>query len=401
MSLMSQVVTPKVLISRRRALAAVGGTLVVGAAPRAFAAGATPPSVITNPPRDWGKDAPPTIYPDPDIIVIDPAFKDSLLGITQIRRVWDKGLWLEGPAWSSQGNYLIFSDVQANKQYRYLWETGKVTTANPDSGNSNGNAFDFEGRQIIEQDHYRRIIRREHDGSYKVLADKFEGKPFNSPNDLAVHPDGSVWFTDPSYGDTLSEGHPDVLGGPSNPGHQNPFIGDDHPELITGQKRELPANCYRIDKSGKIDKVISESQLPDPNGICFSPDFKTVYVASTSKGPGSKVAGGKSVIYAFDVNGSTLSNQRLFTDMVVDGVKCSPDGMKADVEGNLWCGSNGPLGYGGVMVFSPAGKLLGRIRLPQLCSNLTFGGPKRNVLFMMCGQSLYALQVQTQGAAPS
>ncbi|MBS4076043.1 SMP-30/gluconolactonase/LRE family protein [Ameyamaea chiangmaiensis] len=374
---------------------------MIGVEPRALAAGAIPPSVIANPPREWGKDASPTSYPDPDIIVVDPVFKDSLVGITQIRRLWDKGLCLEGPAWSSQGNYLIFSDVQANTQYRYLWEIGEVTITRPDSRNNHGNTFDFEARQIIEQDHYRRIIGRKHDGSYMLLADKFGEKPFNSPNDLAVHPDGSVWFTDPSYGDTLSEGHPDVLGGPSNSGHQSPFIGDDHPELITGQKRELPTNCYRIDKSSKIDTVISESELPDPNGICFSLDFKAVYVASTSKEPGLKVARGKSVIYAFDVNGSMVSNQRLFTNMVVDSVKCSSYGMNADVEGNLWCESSGPLGYGGVMVFSPTGKLLERMRLPQLCSNLTFGGRKRTILFMMCGQSLCTLQVQTQGAAPS
>jgi multidrug efflux pump subunit AcrB len=136
------------------------------------------------------------------------------------------------------------------------------------------------------------------------------------------------------------------------------------------------------------------------NGIAFSPDFKTLYVASTGKAPGDSHAGGKSVIHAFDVNGKTLSRQRLFSDMTVDGVKCSPDGFRADVNGNLWCGVNGPLGYGGVQVLSPAGKLIGRIRLPQLCANLTFGGPKRNMLMMCCGQSLYMLQVQTQGAAP-
>lgn len=360
---------------------------------------AQPRSVITDPPRAWGPGADPVIYPDPDILVIDPSFNDLLLGITQIRRVWDKGLWLEGPAWSSQGQYLVFSDVQADKQYRYIWETGEVTTFRSPSFNSNGNAFDAQGRQIVCEDLFRRIVRHEHDGTVTVLADSFEGRGLNSSNDIAVHADGSIWFTDPAYGDTLSEGHPDFAGGPTNAqGRLNPRIGAELAGMVGGRARG-PGHCYRIDADGSIAKVIDEKDVPDPNGIAFSPDFKTLYVASTGKAPGDSHAGGKSVIYAFDVNGKALSRQRLFSDMSVDGVKCSPDGFRADVNGNLWCGVNGPLGYGGVQVLSPAGKLIGRIRLPQLCANLTFAGPKRNILMMCCGQSLYTLQVQTQGAA--
>ncbi|WP_260928992.1 SMP-30/gluconolactonase/LRE family protein [Novosphingobium sp. 9] len=358
-----------------------------------------PRSVITDPPRAWGANADPVIYPDPDILVIDPAFNDLLLGITQIRRIWDKGLWLEGPAWSAQGQYLVFSDVQADKQYRYIWETGEITAFRSPSFNSNGNAFDAQGRQIVCEDLFRRIVRHEHDGTITVLADGFEGKGLNSPNDIAVHADGSIWFTDPGYGDTLSEGHPDFVGGPSNAaGRLNPRIGSELAGLAGGRVRG-PGNCYRINADGAISKVIDEKDLPDPNGIAFSPDYKTLYVASTGRAPGDTHQGGKSVIYAFDVNGKTVSRQRLFSDMTVDGVKCSPDGFRVDVNGNLWCGVNGPMGYGGVQVLSPTGKLLGRIRLPQLCANLTFAGPKRNMLMMCCGQSLYTLQVQTQGAA--
>jgi gluconolactonase len=145
-----------------------------------------PRSVITDPPRAWGPGADPVIYPDPDILVIDPSFNELLLGITQIRRVWDKGLWLEGPAWSSQGQYLVFSDVQADKQYRYIWETGEVTTFRSPSFNSNGNAFDAQGRQIVCEDLFRRIVRHEHDGTVTVLADSFEGRdsipPMTSPS---------------------------------------------------------------------------------------------------------------------------------------------------------------------------------------------------------------------------
>ena len=153
-------------------------------------------------------------------------------------------------------------------------------------------------------------------------------------------------------------------------------------------------------QSGKLEVAITEEQLPDPNGICFSPDHETLYVISTGKGPGDSGPGGNRVIFAFDMQGTKPVNQRLFTDMTLDGVKCGPDGMRADVAGNLWCSSNAPLGYAGVLVFNPAGKPIGRIRLPEVCANLAFGGPKRDRLFMAASQSLYMLEVATQGAAP-
>jgi gluconolactonase len=148
--------------------------------------------------------------------------------------------------------------------------------------------------------------------------------------------------------------------------------------------------------------VIPEEDIGTPNGICFSPDYKTLYVISTGKGPGQTGPGGDGKIYQWDMSsdGKSVSNKRLFTDMMVDGVHCGPDGMRADVDGNLWCSSNGPLGYSGVLAVNPAGKIIGRIRLPEVCANLAFGGPKRNFLLMCGSQSLYALQVQTQGAAP-
>ena len=170
--------------------------------------------------------------------------------------------------------------------------------------------------------------------------------------------------------------------------------------MIGGKKRELPNSVYRWDPTGRLDVVVTEDQLPDPNGICFSPDYKTLYVISTGKGPGDQGPGGGGNIFAFDVQGTKLSGQRRFTDMTFDGVKCGPDGMRADVFGNLWISSNAVLGYAGVIVLTAEGKLLGRIRLPEVCANLTFGGPKRNMLFMCASQSLYLLQVQTQGAAP-
>jgi gluconolactonase len=159
---------------------------------------------------------------------------------------------------------------------------------------------------------------------------------------------------------------------------------------------------YRVDPGGKIDIVVTEEQIPDPNGILFSPD-KKLYVISTGKGPGDTGPGGKGDIYVFDVGGDNkLSNQRLFSDCMIDGVHCGPDGMRWDVDGNVWCSSNAgrAVGYSGVTVWTPAGKLIGRIGLPEICGNLCFGGPKRNGLFMAASQSLYAVYVNTQGAAP-
>ena len=359
-----------------------------------------PANVITNPPRSFRR-GDPSIYPDPDVIVVDPSFLPLRRNQGAIYRLWTGALWAEGPAWSNQGQYVVFSDVSGNVQYRYIWDDGRVTVFRRPSNNSNGNSFDFQGRQISCEHFNRRVVRWEHDGTTTVIADSFDGKPLNSPNDLVPHPDGSIWFTDPPYGGSLAEGHPDEAGGASNPqGIFNPRIGAEDAGAIGGRRRQLPTNVYRWDPSGKLDVVITEDQLPDPNGICFSPDYKTLYVISTGKGPGDTGPGGQRVIYAFDVQGTKPANMRLFTDMMVDGVKCGPDGMRADVTGNLWCSSNAPLGYAGVLVFNPSGQLIGRIRLPEVCANLCFGGPKRDRLFMAASQSLYMLQVATQGAAP-
>jgi gluconolactonase len=270
------------------------------------------------------------------------------------------------------------------------------------SNNSNGNTFDFQGRQISCEHLGRRVVRYELDGSVSVLADNFNGKRLNSPNDAVPHPDGSVWFTDPPYGGQLYEGTTDAPGGPSNAaGHINPTLGQ--AAGFGHWKRELPTQCYRWDPSGRLDMVVPEDQVPDPNGLCFSPDYKKLYVISTGKGPGDTGPGGKGNIFVFDVGSDNkLSGYKLFTDCMVDGVKCGPDGIRSDVNGNLWCSSNAgrAVGYSGVTVWSPEAKLLGRIRIPEICGNVCFGGPKRNRLFMAGSQSLYAVYTATQGAAP-
>ena len=386
--------------SRRRFVQMTAGfAALAGGTARAQQATGTPPSTVTVPPREWGHHAPPAIYPDPDVIVVDPVFAQYRVGNSGLRRVATGFQWAEGPAWSSQGHYLVFSDVTGDTQYRFNWDDQRITAFRKPSWNSNGNAFDFQGRQLSTQDYHRRVIRWEHDGTMTVIADQFDGKPLNSPNDLVAHPDGSIWFTDPPYGDRLSEGRPDEAGGPANAaGKFNPRIGAEI--SVPALKRELPNAVYRWDPSGKLEVVVTESDLADPNGICFAPDFKTLYVISTGKGPGDTGPGGTRSIYAFEVNGTKLAGKRVLTDMKVDGVQCGPDGMRADAFGNLWCSSNGPLGYAGVLVFTPDGKLIGRIRLPEVCANLAFGGPKHDHLFMTASQSLYMLRVGVQGAAP-
>ncbi len=361
---------------------------------------AAPPTVITNPPRQWGRFAPPQIYPDPDVLVIDNSFNQYLVGLTAIHRVATGFQWAEGPAWCGEGQYVVFSDVKGNTQYRYLWESGRVDAFRKPSFNSNGNSFDFQGRQLSAQDYFRRLVRWEHDGSMTVIADSFEGKPLNSPNDMVPHPDGSIWFTDPPYGDQLSEGHPDMAGGQTNPdGLYNPNLGGLGVGIVGGTKQQLPTNTYRWDPSGRLDVVVPGDQVVDPNGLCFSPDYKTLYLISTGPGPG-QTSGGKGAIYAFDVQGQKLANMRQFSDCMVDGVHCGPDGIRADRAGNLWVGSAAPLGYAGVTVWNPSGKLIGRIRLPEVCANVCFAGPQRDFLFMTASQSIYMLRVNIQGAAP-
>jgi gluconolactonase len=351
----------------------------------------TPRSVITEPPRDFSPGAAPVFSPDPDVLRVDPSFGGLLIGQEVIRRLYT-GLHLaEGPAWSNIGMYAIFSDVKNDTLYRYIWETGEVTVFRRPSFSTNGNSFDHQGRQLSTQDFFRRVVRWEWDGSMTVLADQFDGKPLNSPNDLAPHKDGSVWFTDPQFGGNLAEGHPDQGDGPMNAGGvRDPNIGNTGVGIQKAGSlhQQLPMNVYRIDPSGKVEVAVPFEQGKAPNGICFSPDYTKVYV----------IRGG--AISVGDIRGTKVANLRDFTDCMVDGVRCGPDGMRADRAGNIWASSAAPLGYAGVTVWNPEGKLIGRIRLPEPCANLCFAGPKRDHVFMTATQSIFMLRVNMQGAAP-
>jgi len=402
--------TEGAVISRRALIAGLGvvaGAAAVGprgALAQAPAGGpAAPPSTVTSPPRDFGPGAPPNVYfTDPDVITIDPMFNSLRQANAPIQRLWTGALWSEGPAWSGQGRYLVWSDIPNNRQLRWSEDDGRVSVFRMPSNNSNGNTFDFQGRQLSCEHLTRRVVRYEHDGSITLIADRYDGKRLNSPNDVVPHPDGSYWFTDPPYGGQLYEGAPDAPGGPSNrAGRLKHRLGQ---ALEIGDaRRELLTAVYRVDPGGRVDQVVGEDQVPDPNGLAFSPDYKRLYVISTGRGPGDTGPGGNRDMHVFDVGSDNkLSNRRVFTDFMVDGVKCGPDGVRCDVDGNVWCSSNAgrAVGYSGVTVWTPEGKLIGRIRLPEVCGNICFGGPKRNRLFMAASQSLYALYVGTQGAGP-
>ncbi len=317
------------------------------------------------PERDYSPNAPPVRYPDPDIIVLDPRFAQYRVGNTAIKRLWTGALWAEGPAWSGGGRYLVWSDIPNDIQLRWLEDDGHVSVFRKTSGNSNGNTFDFQGRQISCEHYNRRVVRYELDGSVTVLADSYGGKPLNSPNDVVVHPDGGVWFTDPPYGTRAVGGYEGLYA-----------------------ERYLKNAVYRVDPTtGQVEMVSDE--LEAPNGLCFSPDYSKLYVVDTGTPKDLKV---------FDVvDGKRIKGCRLFSDLRVGDKRASPDGIRVDVDGNIWAAAAGGPGIDGVLILTPEAEPIGQILLPERCANVCFGGPKRNRLFMTASQSLYAVYVNTRG----
>src|SRR2546427_330989 len=265
----------------------------------AAVAGAALAPAVSAVERDWSGKSP-VRYPDPDIGVLDPRFAKYKIGNTPIQRLWTGALWAEGCAWNGAGRYLIWSDIPNNRQMRWLEEDGHVSVFRSPSGNSNGNTFDFDGRQLSCEHGHRRVVRYEHNGSVTVLADKWKDKAFNAPNDIVVHPDGGVWVTDPGYGSVGKFGSP------------------------KGALENKKA-VYRIDsKGGKMEMVTDE--LDKPNGICFSPDYRKLYVADTGK---------PRDIQVWDiVDGKKLKGRHRFTDMVLPMQKVKTERGERDVGGS-------------------------------------------------------------------
>ncbi len=328
---------------------------------RAFLLSSTLSAISLSVRADW---EPSPRYPDPRIRIIDPSFTKYRLNLAKVERLATGFRWSEGPVWFGEGRYLLWSDIPNNRLMKWDEETGAVSVYRKPSNNSNGNTRDRQGRLITCEHDARRVTRTEYDGSITVIADQFEGKPLNSPNDVVCKSDGSLWFTDPPFG---------ILG-----------FYEGHIE-----KPLLATNVYRWDSQSKQLAVVA-GDIDRPNGLAFSPDESKLYVVEAGVTPRA--------IRVFDVinNGTQLANGSTLITAEPDG---TPDGLRVDVDGNLWVGwGMGKEGLDGVSIFTPQGKLIGRIDLPERCANLCFGGRHRNRLFMCGSTSLYSLYVNTQGA---
>lgn len=304
-------------------------------------------------------------YPDPAIETLDPRFEQYRIFSAAVERLFTGCRWSEGPVWFAAGRYFLWSDIPNNRILKWEEETGAVSVFRKPSDYANGNTRDRQGRLVTCEHGGRRITRTEYDGTVTVLADKWQGKRLNSPNDIVVKSDGSIWFTDPPFG---IRGH---------------YEGDK-------AESEVEQAVYRIDGESGDLSIVADDVL-GPNGLCFSPDERILYIVESRGVPHRK-------ILAYDVadNGREIENKRVLIDAGPGG---TPDGMRCDIDGNLWCGwGMGSEALDGVLVFAPDGTKIGRIALPERCANVCFGGLKRNRLFMAAGQSLYALYVNTQGA---
>lgn len=304
-------------------------------------------------------------YPDPAVEVLDERFAKYVLNSAAIERLATGMRWSEGPVWFGDGRYLLWSDIPNERIMKWEEETGAVSVFRKPSGFANGHTRDRRGRLISCEHGGRRVVRTEYDGSLTVLADRFQGRRLNSPNDVVVKSDGSIWFTDPPFG---------ILG---------------HYEGYKAEA-ELPTSIYRIDPVSGAVELLCDT-MARPNGLCFSPDETRLYVVESGSAPKR--------IRVFEVvaDGTRIANDTVFVDA---GPKGSPDGFRCDVDGNLWAGWGTGEGLDGVRVFAPDGTAIGHVHLPERCANLCFGGRARNRLFMAASKSLYALYVNTQGVAP-
>ena len=306
---------------------------------------------------------PSEIYPDPAIEILDRRFAQYRLMNAGIERLASGTRWGEGPVWFGDSRSLFWSDIPNNRMLRWDEASGRTSVFRAPSGFANGNTRDRDGRLVTCEHGGRRVTRTEYDGSITVLAERWNGSRLNSPNDVVVKSDGSIWFTDPPFG-LLTH-----------------YEGSVEPQ-------ELPACVYRIDPhSGHLGMVADD--VLGPNGLCFSPGERILHIVESRGEPNRKIR-------SFDViDGVKLGHSRV----LIDAGPGTPDGMRCDLDGNLWIGwGMGDPALDGVMVFEPGGSPIGRIALPERCANLCFGGRHRNRVFMACGHGLYGLFVNCQGA---
>jgi gluconolactonase len=304
-------------------------------------------------------------YPDPSVRILDPSFAKYRLPLASVERLYTGCRWSEGPVWIGDMRCVLWSDIPNNRILRWDEETGAVSAFRKPSNNANGNTRDRQGRLVTCEHDARRVTRTEIDGAITVLADAYNGKKLNSPNDVVVKSDGSIWFTDPVFGISgYYEGHKD-------------------------ESENKPA-VYRLDgKTGKL--AVMADDIPGPNGLAFSPDEKTLYVVASRAEPTRQ-------ILAYDVTGGGTKLGK--AKVAIDAQGGTPDGFRVDIDGNLWCGwGMGSAELDGVRIFNPAGQPIGHIDLPERCANVCFGGRYRNRLFMAASHGLYALYVNTQGVA--
>ncbi|WP_420224206.1 SMP-30/gluconolactonase/LRE family protein [Pigmentiphaga litoralis] len=302
-------------------------------------------------------------FPDPAFRVLAPAFEKYHLASAFVERLATGSRWAEGPVWFGDGRYLLWSDVPNDRIMRWDEITGQTSVWRPASSHANGNTRDRQGRLITCEHLGRRVTRTEHDGCITVLMDSFEGKRLNSPNDVVVKSDGSIWFTDPPFG---------IVG------------------YYQGEKaeQELPSNIYRLDPETGVAMVVA-GDVQGPNGLAFSPDESLLYVIESRARPRQIRR------FAVKADGCTLED----TGPFIDADEGTPDGFQVDVDGNLWCGwGMGTEELDGVRVFDADGQAIGHIALPERCANLCFGGKHRNRLFMASCTSIYSIYVNTQGA---
>lgn len=288
-------------------------------------------------------------------------FRSLIKGSAQLETVFTECRWAEGPVWFANGNYLLWSDIPNDRMLRYIPGAGVSEFRKP-AGNTNGHTRDVEGRLVSCSHGNRHVERTELDGSITVIADSYDGKKLNSPNDVIVKSDGTIWFTDPAYG-----------------------IESDY-EGNKAEQEQDGCYVYMFDpKTGKLKIAIDD--FDRPNGLCLSPDEKILYVSDSALSHGADRA---HHIRAFDIDASNkLTNDRVFAE-INPGL---PDGFRCDTNGNVWTSA-----ADGVHVYTPSGVLLGKIHTPKGVANVTFGGPKKNWLFIAATDSLHILHTGANGA---